>query len=113
MLEGVGMTATRLYIAGPMIGLPNLNRPAFAAATVQLLAAGYAVESPTDGGQVDGGQWADYMRRGLGQLLTCDGVALLPGWRGSRVACIDAELAGKLDMPVRSVPRWIELAGGE
>ena len=106
--------ATRLYIAGrPMTGLPNLNYPAFAAASVQLLAAGYAVESPTEGGQVDGWTWADYMRRGLGQLLTCDGVAMLPGWGGSRGACIEAELAGELDMPVRSVRDWIELAGGE
>ena len=105
--------ATRLYIAGPMIRLPDLNRPAFAAATVQLLAAGYAVESPTEGGQVDGWTWVDYMRRGLGQLLTCDGVALLPGWRGSRGACIEVALARELDMPARSVPAWIELAGGE
>ena len=108
------MTATRLYIAGPITGLPNLNnRPAFAAATVRLLAAGFAVESPTEGGQVDGWQWADYLRRDLGQLLTCDGVALLPGWEFPWRACIEAELAGELDMPVRSVRDWIELAGGE
>lgn len=102
---------TLLYVAGPMTGLPDFNFPAFAEATAQLRAAGYSVESPAEAGQVDGFTWNQYMRRGLLQMLRCDGVAVLPGWEGSRGAGIECRLARDLAMPVRSVQDWRALAG--
>lgn len=83
----------RVYIAGPMTGLPEHNYPAFHRAAAKLRAAGWHVESPAEPGQVDGWTWADYMRRGLQQMLTCDTIALLPHWHGSRGALIEARLA--------------------
>ncbi len=38
----------RLYIAGPMTGLPDFNYPAFEEARAQLESEGYAVLCPTD-----------------------------------------------------------------
>lgn len=98
---------TQLYVAGPMTGLPEFNYPAFQAAVEELDAVGFAVESPHAPGQVDGWEWSDYMRRGLQQLLTCDGVAVLPGWDASRGAMIEVNLACALGMPVRSVAQWV------
>lgn len=100
----------RLYIAGPMTGRPNFNYPAFHAAAVELRAAGYEVENPAEPGQIDGWKWADYMRRSLTQMLTCDGVALLPGWSGSRGAVKEVELAQTLGMRSWAVDQWIKRA---
>ena len=83
----------RVYIAGPMTGLPEHNYPAFHRAAAKLRAAGWHVESPAEPGQIDGWTWADYMRRGLQQMLTCDTIALLPHWHGSRGALVEARLA--------------------
>ena len=38
----------RIYIAGPMTGIPEHNYPAFHAAVAKLRAEGYAVTSPAD-----------------------------------------------------------------
>ena len=88
----------RVYIAGPMTGLPDYNYPAFHAAAAKLRAAGHEVESPAEPGQVDGWTWADYMRRGLVQMLTCDTIALLPDWHRSRGARVEYNLAEGLGM---------------
>lgn len=100
----------RLYVAGPMTGLPDHNYPAFHAATDALRAVGYEVESPAEPGQIEGWTWEDYMRRGLAQMLTCDGVALLPGWHASRGALKEAELAELLKMRLWAVDEWIKAA---
>ena len=88
----------RVYIAGPMTGLPEHNYPAFHAAAAKLRAQGFEVESPAEPGQVEGWAWADYMRRGLQQMLTCDTIALLPDWHESRGAMIELRLAESLGM---------------
>ena len=88
----------RVYIAGPMTGLPEHNYPAFHRAAAKLREAGHHVESPAEPGQVDGWTWADYMRRGLQQMLTCDTIALLPHWHESRGAMIEYRLADTLGM---------------
>ena len=88
----------RIYVAGPMTGLPDHNFPAFMAAAAKLRDQGHHVENPADGGLVDGWTWADYMRRCIGQLITCDTIALLPNWHTSRGAMIELRLAEDLGM---------------
>lgn len=108
------MTAPRrLYVCGPMTGLPEFNFPAFEAAAEQLRAAGFDVECPTAGGQVDGWRWSDYMRRGLIQLLRCDAVAVLDGWEASPGANVEVDLAEKVDMAVQPVQFWLDRGPGE
>jgi len=96
----------KLYIAGPMSQLPEFNYPAFMDAERQLVAAGYEVENPARPGQVDGWAWQDYMKRGIGQLVRCDGVALMPGWEDSRGAWVEARLASALEMPCAELADW-------
>lgn len=97
----------RIYVAGPMTGLPDYNLPAFAAATSELQSLGYDAVNPGRHGVIDGFGWQDYMRRGLGELLTCEAVALLPAWETSRGANLEVHVAKALNYPVRSIPDWV------
>lgn len=98
----------RLYIAGPMTGLPEFNVPAFKAAAVALDDAGHVAVNPAEvTPQADDLAWADYMRSDITALLTCDGVATLPNWWLSRGARLEVHIAASLDIPVRPVPEWM------
>jgi uncharacterized protein DUF4406 len=97
----------RLYVAGPMTGLPDHNYPAFRAATAQLAARDHDVVDPSRLGQVPGWQWRDYMRRGLTDLVTCYGVALLPGWEHSRGAQVEAYVADAIGAETRTLAAWL------
>lgn len=95
------MSIGRVYVAGPMTGLPEHNFPAFHAATARLRWHGYVVCCPTENGAPEGGKsWAHYMRRDLADLLTCDAVVTLPGWQSSRGASLEVFIACQLDMRV-------------
>ncbi len=97
----------KLYVAGPMTGLPDYNYPAFHAAEAELRAAGYDVANPASIGVQDGWEWQDYMRAGLRLMLDCDGIALLDGWHASRGAQIELRLAMALGMAEGTVPGWL------
>ena len=97
----------RVYIAGPMTGLPEYNLPAFAAAANQLAALGHDPVNPGRRGVIEGHTWRDYMRAALADLITCDGVALLPGWEESRGARLEVHVAAELAMPVDSLDAWL------
>ena len=100
----------RIYVAGPMSHLPRYNLPAFAAAAAELNALGYVAVNPGRHGVDPQYTWADYLRRGLTELLTCDAVALLPGWEDSRGATLEVHVATALDMPVEPLDHWIRRA---
>lgn len=83
----------RVYVCGPMSGLPELNYPAFHAKAAELRAQGYHVENPAENPEPHCRSWLGYMRLAVRQLATCDTVYLLPGWSQSRGACIEHQLA--------------------
>lgn len=98
------MSRPRIYLSGPISGMPDLNRPAFAAAQEALEAAGYVVVNPLDVTQAT--NWQQCMRDDIKALMDCEGVATLDGWEGSTGAVIEVELAMKLRMPVKPVKTW-------
>lgn len=91
---------SRVYVAGPMTGLPEFNFPAFNAASAMLRAQGLHVENPAEHGIVDGAEWADYLHYDLGRLATCSEIHLLPGWSNSRGAALEALCAHTLGMTI-------------
>lgn len=96
----------RVYIAGPMTGLPDSNYAAFHAAALQLRRQGYEVESPAENEQPDcGGTWLGWMRLGIAQLAQCDAICLLPGWKESRGAQVEYQLARGLGLWVMYPPK--------
>lgn len=93
---------TRVYVAGPMSGLPDANYPAFYAAASKLRTLGYAVENPAENPEPAAGAadpWREYMRMGITQLMRCDAIVMLPGWEKSPGAKIEHALAGQLGIP--------------
>lgn len=98
----------RVYIAGPMTGLPEFNYPAFRSTAAELRAAGFDVVSPVEVCQhlPPGSTWLEYMRACIPALMTCNAVATLPMWSQSRGARIEVELATTLGFEVKSAMKW-------
>lgn len=90
----------RIYIAGPMSGLPESNYPAFHAKAAELRAAGFHVENPAENPAPHCSSWLGYMRMAVKQLSSCDAVVLLPGWSQSRGACVEHQLAVGLGLEI-------------
>ena len=89
-----------VYVSGPMTGYADWNFPAFNAAAADLRAQGLRVINPADHGLVDGAEWADYLRTDLVQLLTCERIHLLPGWRKSKGAQLELHVAKALGLQI-------------
>lgn len=100
----------KLYIAGPMTGLPDFNYPAFFAAEEQLKAAGYEVENPARNQPEGTASWLAFMRMSLVQISKVDGIALLPGWQDSKGAALEVHIAEALGLRIWSVRQWIRSA---
>jgi hypothetical protein len=111
----------RLYLAGPMRGIAHWNFPAFATAAAALRADGHTVLSPAEHDRELG--WSPFTGRdpapgllarmfqwdleaivghpyaedahGVANRTPIDAVVLLPGWRGSEGAKLEALVADR------------------
>lgn len=104
----------KIYIAGPMTGLPDWNFPAFFEAEKELLSLGYEVVNPahSDGATVQealesagnpetpNNTWRWYMRRDLPHVLEVDALCVLPGWRNSKGASLEVHVAKAIGLPI-------------
>lgn len=93
----------RVYVAGPMTGHPGLNFPAFHAAAVALRIVGHEVVNPAEINTDPGAEWTVCMRADIRELVTCDAIALLPGWEQSRGASLEHHIAHVLGMRIHDV----------
>lgn len=100
----------RIYIAGPMSGIPDYNRPAFLTAERLLTSVGYSVWNPARNGLPLDAPWDQHMRTDIAVLMTCGRLALLPGWQRSKGAGIEHDLAVSVGCDIRTVFRWLEAA---
>ena len=93
------MHRVRIYLAGPMRRIKDLNFPAFDAAKKKLQAQGYEVISPADLDRKGGATTnLGYAKRDTAAILTCDAIYLLKDWEMSVGAAAEYFLA-----------RWIGL----
>ena len=99
---------TKLYISGPMTGLPDENYPAFNAAAELLRAGGFEVSNPAEKGTIPDWTWNDYMKWDLPELLECQGVALLDDWWKSRGANREVDTALSVEIKVKPVQHWLD-----
>ena len=96
----------RIYLAGPMRGIPDWNYPAFQQAATVLRELGHTVVSPHEADEVVGGPEAASqdmpatMRRDLDLVLQQEAVVLLAGWSRSHGACLERHAADVVGIPV-------------
>jgi len=99
----------KLYLAGPMRGIPLFNFPAFSEATQNLRALGHEVWSPAEHDVTKDGfnpstdqprGMAHYMERDLPEVCRADAVAVLPGWRDSVGARLEVTVAQACGIPI-------------
>lgn len=103
----------RVYIAGPMTGLPGFNYPAFRAAATQLTQVGFKVEDPSINKNPTPGDYRGWLRAGLAQLIWCDAVALLDGWEASGGARLEVNVAATLGMRVAPLAHYVSSGARE
>ena len=90
----------KIYISGPMTGLPDYNRAVFNAAAEILRGHGHEVLSPAELPAPPCKSWEGYMRMAVAQLVSCEMVVMLPGWGSSKGAHIEHCLAHDLGLQV-------------
>lgn len=90
----------RIYLSGPMSGIPELNFPAFNAEAKRLRALGYLVVNPAEINPDHEKSWEDCLRADLREMLTCDVLALLPAWQTSKGAHLEVHVAHRVGMTI-------------
>lgn len=104
----------RVYLAGPMSGVPHFNFPAFHRAAAELRAQGYEVFNPAEtdnesvklnetGDEAEAAKHGFCRRQALAEdtqwiALHADAIALLPGWERSSGARAELALAQALNL---------------
>ena len=90
----------KIYICGPMTGLPDHNFQSFHAAAKELRAQGHTVTSPAEIDHRGATSWADYLRRDIRAMMECDTIAILPGADNSKGATLERLIASRLGFEV-------------
>jgi hypothetical protein len=91
----------KIYISGPITGRPLEQAEAeFAHAAERLASRGWEVVNPMalPVHETHDQSYAAYMREDLRELLDCGAIYLLPGWRYSRGARCEKQVADILEM---------------
>lgn len=104
------MNKKLLYLSGPMTGIADLNRQAFADAEYRLREMGFACINPHDLEYPDFEEdasepeiWASFLARDvwmLAKTMRPDAVVMLAGWRQSRGSLLEAAVAKRFGIPV-------------
>lgn len=100
----------RVYISGPMSGLPEHNFPAFHAAAATVRARGIEAVNPAEINTDANLSWEECLRADIKALCDCDTIAMLPGWENSKGAHLEVHVAHRLGI---RVVRIEDIAGGK
>lgn len=100
LYEGIKKGKQRkIYLAGPMTGIPELNFPEFHRVAAEIRTKGFEVVSPAE--IVPKAEtWEAAMRQDVKALMDCDVIAVLKGWGNSKGAKTEVLLANQLGMRV-------------
>lgn len=90
----------RIYLSGPMAGLPDLNFPAFHAEAARLRSMGFDVVNPAEINPGGNKSWEECLRADIKALCDCDTIALMPGWEASKGSHLEAHIAHRVGIKV-------------
>jgi hypothetical protein len=94
-----------IYVCGKITGDPNY-REKFFEEDERLHSLGYEPVDPASFIAANE-PWEKAMRTAVRAMLLCDGVSLLPDWKKSKGAKIEARLARELGIEVRNSKKWV------
>lgn len=90
-----------IYIAGPMTGIKDFNRPLFNKVAIELAEQGHSVLNPAT--LPDGLSQGQYMQICLSMVAVADELVMLPGWEQSEGAYIEFLTAKKAGKTIRAL----------
>lgn len=107
----------KIYLAGPMSGIPEFNYPLFDKVAKVLRGDGHEVVNPAeldteedleglnvvDGLGVQYLQRAEFLKRDIAELVACDAVVVLPNWQVSMGTNVEIMVAQACGIPVYPV----------
>jgi hypothetical protein len=83
----------KVYISGPITGMPNGNREAFIEAERQLRLLGFTPMNPFNINTEEDRQDRDQcLKNDIKVLMDCQYIFMLPGWDKSKGACLEKGL---------------------
>lgn len=112
------MRGVRVYISGRIKGVDDA-KAVFAGAGERLRDRGYRFVNPFDCEPIctvncpdtpvaeSGDHYDCFMRGDVAAMISCDGLAMLPGWEASNGARIERQLAMDLGFIVRDLDDWL------
>ena len=92
---------TIIYVAGPMSGIKDHNRPLFNKVAIELTEQGHSVLNPAT--LPDGLSQGQYMQICLPMVAVADELVMRPGWERSEGAYIEFLLAKKSGKAIREL----------
>lgn len=97
---GASSDTLRVYLSGPMTGLPLFNFPAFTEEAAKLRDMGFDVVNPAEINPDTTMPWHLCMRADIRALCDCDAVALMTGWHRSQGAALELHVAQRMGLDV-------------
>ena len=88
------MNRQKVYISGPITGLPfEKVEQAFNDAEIRLQEEGYETVNPLENGLTKDHSWKEHMKADIKLLMDCDTIYLIKGYKNSKGAMIEYDLA--------------------
>jgi len=100
------MTEQKIYLAGCMSKYKDTDfgHAMFAKEAARLRAKGFEVINPAENFNGDKTlPYYTYLRKGIEQVMSCDAVVVLDGWRESKGARAEVQAAQSVDIPVYDI----------
>ena len=89
----------KIYISGPMSGLPNLNFGEFEEAETNLNILGHESVNPHNLIPKDT-PYNDALKVDIRALVDCEAIVMLPGWPQSKGAMLEFNVAASLGLKI-------------
>lgn len=96
------MKQRKIYISGPITGLPyNEVLKSFNDTEDMLIPLWDVVINPTKISPLDPSKlWIDYMRTDIAELIKCDAIYMMFGWKYSKGARLEKYIAEELGLKI-------------
>lgn len=91
----------KIYIAGPITGFMDMNKPKFKKVADNLINMGFVPINPHDLDKPgdEAMTHPQYMRRDIKVMCDCDGAVFMPGWEYSAGARLEWDVAAGIGLP--------------